>query len=98
MRVSDCPLSPGGGSRFGGVPNHSVLVPTAASIPCSAFKSSWGNPRIEWKFQKGSTLVLFYYGGELTGTPPPSPRCPRGVPNTCQRHIPLSPQSRTGTG
>ncbi|XP_064899267.1 junctional adhesion molecule A [Columba livia] len=43
------------------VPEHET-----ANIPCSAFKSSWGNPRIEWKFQKGSTLVLFYYGGELT--------------------------------
>ncbi|XP_064494400.1 LOW QUALITY PROTEIN: junctional adhesion molecule A-like, partial [Pseudopipra pipra] len=35
-------------------------------IPCSAFRSSWSNPRIEWKFQKGSSLQLFYYGGELT--------------------------------
>ncbi|XP_065713794.1 junctional adhesion molecule A [Patagioenas fasciata] len=43
------------------VPEHDT-----ANIPCSAYKSSWGNPRIEWKFQKGSTLVLFYYGGELT--------------------------------
>ncbi|NXK54995.1 JAM1 protein, partial [Chauna torquata] len=38
----------------------------AADIPCSAYRSSWSNPRIEWKFQKGSSLVLFYYGGELT--------------------------------
>ncbi|XP_029881605.1 junctional adhesion molecule A isoform X1 [Aquila chrysaetos chrysaetos] len=37
-----------------------------ADIPCSAYRSSWSNPRIEWKFQKGSSLVLFYYGGELT--------------------------------
>ncbi|NXG66937.1 JAM1 protein, partial [Hemiprocne comata] len=37
-----------------------------AEIPCSAFQSSWSSPRIEWKFQKGSSLVLFYYGGELT--------------------------------
>ncbi|NXC46522.1 JAM1 protein, partial [Penelope pileata] len=37
-----------------------------AAIPCSAYRSDWGSPRIEWKFQKGSSLVLFYYGGELT--------------------------------
>ncbi|XP_074020682.1 LOW QUALITY PROTEIN: junctional adhesion molecule A [Numenius arquata] len=37
-----------------------------ADIPCAAFRSGWSNPRIEWKFQKGSSLVLFYYGGELT--------------------------------
>ncbi|NXX10150.1 JAM1 protein, partial [Podargus strigoides] len=33
---------------------------------CSAFRSGSSNPRIEWKFQKGSSLILFYYGGELT--------------------------------
>ncbi|NWS11025.1 JAM1 protein, partial [Pachyramphus minor] len=38
----------------------------AVDIPCSAFRSGWTNPRIEWKFQKGSSLQLFYYGGELT--------------------------------
>ncbi|NWQ72366.1 JAM1 protein, partial [Neopipo cinnamomea] len=38
----------------------------AVDIPCSAFRSAWTNPRIEWKFQKGSSLQLFYYGGELT--------------------------------
>ncbi|NXK15279.1 JAM1 protein, partial [Herpetotheres cachinnans] len=38
----------------------------AADIPCSVYRSSWSNPRIEWKFQKGSSLVLFYYRGELT--------------------------------
>ncbi|NWS64748.1 JAM1 protein, partial [Chunga burmeisteri] len=38
----------------------------AADIPCSAYRSSWSNPRIEWKFQKGSSLALFYYGQELT--------------------------------
>ncbi|NXN12708.1 JAM1 protein, partial [Indicator maculatus] len=38
----------------------------AVDIPCAAFRSSWANPRIEWKFQKGSSLVLFYYGKELT--------------------------------
>uniref|UniRef100_A0A803Y164 Junctional adhesion molecule A n=1 Tax=Meleagris gallopavo TaxID=9103 RepID=A0A803Y164_MELGA len=35
-------------------------------IPCSAYRSDWGSPRIEWKFQKGSSLVLFYYAGALT--------------------------------
>ncbi|KAM4876251.1 junctional adhesion molecule A-like, partial [Sylvia borin] len=34
-------------------------------IPCSAFRSG-SSPRIEWKFQRGSSLVLIYYGGELT--------------------------------
>nr|XP_009665689.1 PREDICTED: junctional adhesion molecule A isoform X1 [Struthio camelus australis] len=38
----------------------------SADIPCSAYRSKWNNPRIEWKFQKGSSLVLFYYGGQLT--------------------------------
>ncbi|NXF99496.1 JAM1 protein, partial [Sakesphorus luctuosus] len=40
----------------------------AVDIPCSAYSDrfSGSSPRIEWKFQKGSSLVLFYYGGELT--------------------------------
>ncbi|NXF56055.1 JAM1 protein, partial [Oceanites oceanicus] len=38
----------------------------AADIPCAAYRSGWSNRRIEWKFQKGSSLVLFYYGGEVT--------------------------------
>ncbi|NXY86857.1 JAM1 protein, partial [Alcedo cyanopectus] len=38
----------------------------AADIPCSAYQRGWRNPRIEWKFQKGSSLILFYYGAELT--------------------------------
>ncbi|KAM4644544.1 junctional adhesion molecule A [Amazona ochrocephala] len=37
-----------------------------ATIPCSAYEFGLKNPRIEWKFQKGSSLVLFYYGGQLT--------------------------------
>ncbi|XP_057253270.1 junctional adhesion molecule A-like [Pezoporus wallicus] len=37
-----------------------------AEIPCAAYEFGLKNPRIEWKFQKGSSLVLFYYGGELT--------------------------------
>ncbi|XP_074422822.1 junctional adhesion molecule A isoform X2 [Larus michahellis] len=39
---------------------------TPTDIPCLAYRSGWNNPRIEWKFQKGSSLVLFYYGGQLT--------------------------------
>ncbi|XP_015739781.1 junctional adhesion molecule A [Coturnix japonica] len=35
-------------------------------IPCSAYRSAWRDARIEWKFQKGSSLVLFYYAGQLT--------------------------------
>ncbi|NXD74578.1 JAM1 protein, partial [Eolophus roseicapillus] len=39
----------------------------AADIPCAAYQLGWSSPpRIEWKFQKGSSLVLFYYGGQLT--------------------------------
>ncbi|XP_062492773.1 junctional adhesion molecule A [Pezoporus occidentalis] len=37
-----------------------------AEIPCAAYEFGLKNPRIEWKFQKGSSLVLFYYGGQLT--------------------------------
>ncbi|NWY34664.1 JAM1 protein, partial [Pheucticus melanocephalus] len=33
---------------------------------CAAFRSSSGSARIEWKFQRGSSLALIYYGGELT--------------------------------
>ncbi|NXO82097.1 JAM1 protein, partial [Sitta europaea] len=32
---------------------------------CAAFRSS-SNPRIEWKFQKGSSLVFIYHEGKLT--------------------------------
>ncbi|NXE57936.1 JAM1 protein, partial [Casuarius casuarius] len=38
----------------------------AVDIPCSAYRSQGSDARIEWKFQKGSSLVLFYYGGQLT--------------------------------
>ncbi|XP_061211666.1 junctional adhesion molecule A-like [Neopsephotus bourkii] len=38
----------------------------AAEIPCAAYEFGLKNPRIEWKFQKGSSLVLVYCGGELT--------------------------------
>ncbi|XP_065520547.1 junctional adhesion molecule A isoform X1 [Lathamus discolor] len=37
-----------------------------AEIPCAAYEFGLKNPRIEWKFQKGSSLVLFYYEGVLT--------------------------------
>ncbi|XP_074836789.1 junctional adhesion molecule A [Carettochelys insculpta] len=33
-------------------------------IPCAAYVS--GTPRIEWKFQKGSSIVLFYYDSKFT--------------------------------
>ncbi|NWH58220.1 JAM1 protein, partial [Geococcyx californianus] len=36
----------------------------AADIPCSAYQSN--SARIEWKFQKGSSLVLVYYDSKLT--------------------------------
>ncbi|NWZ30035.1 JAM1 protein, partial [Asarcornis scutulata] len=38
----------------------------AVDIPCTAYKYSMSSPRIEWKFQKGTSLVLLYYGNELT--------------------------------
>ncbi|XP_062367228.1 junctional adhesion molecule A [Cinclus cinclus] len=43
------------------VPEHKPV-----DIPCAAFRSGGSNPRIEWKFQRGSSLGLIYYGGELT--------------------------------
>ncbi|XP_058716412.1 junctional adhesion molecule A isoform X1 [Poecile atricapillus] len=43
------------------VPEHKPV-----DIPCAAFRSSGSNPRIEWKFQKGSSLVLIFYEGKLT--------------------------------
>ncbi|RMB88266.1 hypothetical protein DUI87_35378 [Hirundo rustica rustica] len=42
------------------VPEHKPV-----DIPCAAFRSG-SSPRIEWKFQRGSSLVLIYYGGQLT--------------------------------
>ncbi|KAM9514771.1 junctional adhesion molecule A, partial [Guaruba guarouba] len=46
---------------------ESVEVPEnkRATIPCSAYEFGLKNPRIEWKFQKGSSLVFLYYQGEL---------------------------------
>ncbi|NXX49747.1 JAM1 protein, partial [Tricholaema leucomelas] len=38
----------------------------AVDIPCAAFRSSAANPRIEWKFQRGNSLLLFYYDKQLT--------------------------------
>lgn len=62
------------------------------------------SPRIEWKFQKGTSLVLLYYGNELTGTrlPPPQPlqASPWGVFSLsvgCPPTPLLSPQSPTRT-
>ncbi|XP_041338871.1 junctional adhesion molecule A-like, partial [Pyrgilauda ruficollis] len=43
------------------VPEHKPV-----EIRCAAFRSSSGSARIEWKFQRGSSLALIYYGGELT--------------------------------
>ncbi|XP_030320827.1 junctional adhesion molecule A [Calypte anna] len=43
------------------VPEHQSAV-----IPCSAFHKGWSNPRIEWKFQRGSSLILVYYEDKLT--------------------------------
>uniref|UniRef100_A0A8C8SZG0 Junctional adhesion molecule A n=1 Tax=Pelusios castaneus TaxID=367368 RepID=A0A8C8SZG0_9SAUR len=35
-------------------------------IPCRAYRSQSGTPRVEWKFEKGSSTVLFYYDSKLT--------------------------------
>ncbi|XP_030921321.1 junctional adhesion molecule A [Geospiza fortis] len=43
------------------VPEHKPV-----ELRCAAFRSSSGSARIEWKFQRGSSLALIYYGGELT--------------------------------
>uniref|UniRef100_A0A8C9MQ45 Ig-like domain-containing protein n=1 Tax=Serinus canaria TaxID=9135 RepID=A0A8C9MQ45_SERCA len=43
------------------VPEHKPV-----ELRCAAFRSSSGSSRIEWKFQRGSSLALIYYGGELT--------------------------------
>ncbi|XP_059346043.1 junctional adhesion molecule A [Ammospiza nelsoni] len=43
------------------VPEHKPV-----ELRCAAFRSSSGSARIEWKFQRGSSLTLIYYGGELT--------------------------------
>ncbi|KAM9368354.1 junctional adhesion molecule A [Phaethornis superciliosus] len=43
------------------VPEHQPAV-----IPCSAFHKGWSSPRIEWKFQRGSSLILLYYSEKLT--------------------------------
>ncbi|XP_059727154.1 junctional adhesion molecule A isoform X1 [Haemorhous mexicanus] len=43
------------------VPEHKPV-----ELRCAAFRSSSGSARIEWKFQRGSSLALIYYEGELT--------------------------------
>ncbi|XP_043357665.1 junctional adhesion molecule A isoform X3 [Dermochelys coriacea] len=35
-------------------------------IPCAAYVSQNGIPRVEWKFEKGSSIVLFYYDSKFT--------------------------------
>ncbi|XP_074794839.1 junctional adhesion molecule A-like isoform X2 [Natator depressus] len=35
-------------------------------IPCAAYVSQSGTPRVEWKFEKGSSIVLFYYDSKFT--------------------------------
>ncbi|XP_065276094.1 junctional adhesion molecule A-like [Emys orbicularis] len=35
-------------------------------IPCTAYVSQSGTPRVEWKFEKGSSIVLFYYDSKFT--------------------------------
>ncbi|XP_030397590.1 junctional adhesion molecule A-like isoform X1 [Gopherus evgoodei] len=35
-------------------------------IPCAAYASQSGTARIEWKFEKGSSIALVYYDGKFT--------------------------------
>ncbi|KAG6921475.1 F11 receptor, partial [Chelydra serpentina] len=35
-------------------------------IPCAAYVSQSGTPRVEWKFEKGSSVVLFCYDSKFT--------------------------------
>nr|XP_032652196.1 thiosulfate:glutathione sulfurtransferase-like isoform X2 [Chelonoidis abingdonii] len=35
-------------------------------IPCAAYASQSGTPRVEWKFEKGSSIALVYYDGKVT--------------------------------
>lgn len=69
----------GGAPGAAGPPAQRRVPPAEVDIPCTAYKYSMSNPRIEWKFQKGTSLVLLYYGNELTGTRPP-PAAPPGLP------------------
>ncbi|KAM7134059.1 junctional adhesion molecule A-like isoform 2-T2 [Macrochelys suwanniensis] len=44
----------------------------AIEIPCAAYVSQSGTPRVEWQFEKGSSIVLFYYNSKFT-VPPSKP-------------------------
>ncbi|XP_044846791.1 junctional adhesion molecule A [Mauremys mutica] len=35
-------------------------------IPCAAYASQSGTARVEWKFEKGSSIVLIYYDAKVT--------------------------------
>ncbi|XP_059575367.1 junctional adhesion molecule A [Alligator mississippiensis] len=35
-------------------------------LPCGAYLAQRGNPRIEWKFEKGNTVTLFYWNSQFT--------------------------------
>uniref|UniRef100_A0A8C3CRR4 Junctional adhesion molecule A n=1 Tax=Cairina moschata TaxID=8855 RepID=A0A8C3CRR4_CAIMO len=67
-RVPDVSLPPAGSLVGAQVTSETKQVPenSAVDIPCTAYKYSMSSPRIEWKFQKGTSLVLLYYGNELT--------------------------------
>ncbi|XP_040394704.1 junctional adhesion molecule A isoform X1 [Cygnus olor] len=67
-RVSGVSLPPAGSLVCAQVTSETKQVPenSAVDIPCTAYKYSMNSPRIEWKFQKGTSLVLLYYGNELT--------------------------------
>uniref|UniRef100_A0A8C4WLN9 Ig-like domain-containing protein n=1 Tax=Gopherus evgoodei TaxID=1825980 RepID=A0A8C4WLN9_9SAUR len=45
-------------------PPENVLV--QIEIPCAAYASQSGTARIEWKFEKGSSIALVYYDGKFT--------------------------------
>nr|XP_032652195.1 junctional adhesion molecule A-like isoform X1 [Chelonoidis abingdonii] len=47
---------------------QTIQVPEneAIEIPCAAYASQSGTPRVEWKFEKGSSIALVYYDGKVT--------------------------------
>ncbi|XP_006115282.3 junctional adhesion molecule A isoform X2 [Pelodiscus sinensis] len=48
--------------------SKTIQVPEneGVEIPCDAYVSQTGPPRVEWKFEKGSSTVLFYYDAKFT--------------------------------
>ncbi|XP_030397593.1 junctional adhesion molecule A-like isoform X4 [Gopherus evgoodei] len=47
---------------------QTIQVPEnkAIEIPCAAYASQSGTARVEWKFEKGSSIALVYYDAKVT--------------------------------